>query len=176
MRDRFSPRPLWRLPAECGCRRCSSGRSGPCSRGSPRRRRSAAGGLRGGLSMAPRVPALRRPLIALRGPDGRRPHFFISRRNLARAQYQKFWNHSNGDADSSPGYQMIPTIRSKNPYIRRPSAAAGEQRRSPSDSSSEVPTTINPAPAPRDGWRCVASHFRCMLINGARRAASVSPS
>jgi hypothetical protein len=62
MRHRLSPRPLWRLPAERG-RRDRAGGPGAPGGGAARRRRTARR-LRGGIPLAPAVPALRHPLIA----------------------------------------------------------------------------------------------------------------
>ena len=62
MRHRLSPRPLWRLPAERG-RRDRAGGPGAPGGGTARRRRTARR-LRGGIPLAPAVPALRHPLIA----------------------------------------------------------------------------------------------------------------
>jgi hypothetical protein len=59
MRDRFSPRPVWRLPAEWRRRRRRAARG----RGTARRR-GAGRRLRGRIPLAPAVPALRRALIA----------------------------------------------------------------------------------------------------------------
>ena len=62
MRDRLSPRSVWRLQAEW-CRRCSSGR-GPARSGGAARGRGASRRLRGRIPLAPALPPLRRPLIA----------------------------------------------------------------------------------------------------------------
>jgi hypothetical protein len=102
MRDRFSPRSIWRLPAERGCcRRCAPGRSSSCS-GRSCRSRGASYRLRGGLPLAPGLPALRRSLIAWRelaprgsrkGLPGWRPLFLMSRRRLVDLRWPqaRFW-------------------------------------------------------------------------------------
>jgi hypothetical protein len=74
MRHRLSPRPIWRLPAERG-RRDRAGGAGAPGGGAARRHRSARR-LRGGIPLAPAVPALRHPLIAAAKSDlrTRQPH------------------------------------------------------------------------------------------------------
>ena len=66
LRDRLSPRSLWRLPAEWGRRRCACARrgSGAARRRSAARGRGTARRLWGGIAVASAVPALSRPLIA----------------------------------------------------------------------------------------------------------------
>lgn len=64
LRDRLSPRPVRRLPAEWGRRRCAGAPgSGAARRHSTARGRSARR-LWGGIALASKVPALRRPVIA----------------------------------------------------------------------------------------------------------------
>jgi hypothetical protein len=59
MRDRFSPRPVWRLPAEWRRHRHRAAGGRGTGRG-----RGTASRLRGRIPLAPAVPALRRALIA----------------------------------------------------------------------------------------------------------------
>jgi hypothetical protein len=81
MRDRFSPRPVWRLPAEWRRHRhrAAGGRGTGRGRGTARR-------LRGRIPLASAVPALRRALIAAaRGvkPPATRTNPAASRREAA---------------------------------------------------------------------------------------------
>jgi len=76
LRDRLSPRPLRRLPAEWGRhRRAGASGGGAAGRHSAARGRGTARRLWGGIAVASALPALRRPLIAAaRGFESFRQH------------------------------------------------------------------------------------------------------